>query len=245
MNSPTSLKPPKLLVVMPVFNERESIRHVIGSWMPVLEKNVSNFILLAINDGSTDDSAEILSQLQSHHGSCLEILSRENRGHGQSCMQGYRIAAERGIPFILQIDSDGQSDPQFFPNFWKLRKDYDVIYGKRRRSDGWQRNVASFVLRVLLRVMERVACTDANVPYRLMDTAACDAEYQRIPASVGLANVALAVLLRKNRSLRHGTVPINFPPRYGGEPSVPMSKFLRKGAELFIQLRSLQQHSPP
>jgi dolichol-phosphate mannosyltransferase len=234
-------EPPELLVVLPIYNERESITHVIDGWMPVLREHVGNFVILAINDGSTDDSAKILHGLQEIHGSRLEVLNRENRGHGQTCLEGYRIAVDRGIPYILQIDSDGQSDPRFFPAFWKIRANHDVIYGERRRMDGWQRIVASFTLRSLLGLIEGVDCTDANVPYRLMDTMACREACLAIPDSIDLANVALAVLLKRTRGIRHGTVPIDFPPRHGGEPSVPVTKFLRKGTELFIHLRSLRK----
>ncbi|MEP2777043.1 MAG: glycosyltransferase family 2 protein [Luteolibacter sp.] len=233
---------PELLVVLPVYNERESIRHVIDGWMAVLARSVPEFAILAINDGSTDDSGKILRELQAEYGSRLKVLARGNKGHGQTCLEGYRIAEDRGIPYVLQIDSDGQSDPRFFHDFWVQRNDYDVIYGKRRRLDGWQRIAASLALRTLLRLLEGTDCTDANVPYRLMNTAACRSGFHAIPETIGLANVALAVLLKRDKKLRHGSIPIDFPPRFGGEPSVPMGKFLIKGYELFAQLRHLKHH---
>lgn len=233
---------PELLVVLPVYNERASIRHVIDGWMAVLARDVTDFAILAIDDGSTDDSGEILRELQAEHGPRLELLSRGNKGHGQTCLEGYRSAVERRIPYVLQIDSDGQSDPRFFPDFWAIRKEHDVIYGKRRRLDGWQRKAASLALRTLLRLLENADCTDANVPYRLMDTMACRSGFNAIPPTVGLANVALAVLLKRDGKLRHGWVPIDFPPRFGGEPSVPMGKFMIKGYELFAQLHQLKHH---
>jgi hypothetical protein len=55
-----------------------------------------------------------------------------------------------------------------------------------------------------------------------------------------LANVALAVLLKK-KGMRHGTVPIHFRERYGGEPSVPLSNFGDKALELKQQLKSLMR----
>jgi len=234
---------PELLVVLPVYNERASIGHVMDGWIEILDQHVSDFLILTINDGSTDDTLAILEKLQKKHGDRVEIRSRENRGHGQSCLEGYRVASERGIPFVLQIDSDGQSAPRFFPDFWKIRGQYDVIYGKRNRQDGRQRVIASLALRSLIRLFEKVNCIDANVPYRLMNTRACQSAFDTIPPTINLANIALAVLLQRDQELRHGMVPIDFPPRYGGEPSVPITKFLLKGAELFIQLRALRKIS--
>jgi glycosyltransferase involved in cell wall biosynthesis len=235
------MPPPKLLVALPVYNESDSIRHVIGNWTTMLDATVGDYVILAINDGSTDDSGAILENLQSAHGDRLEVRSRGNRGHGQSCLEAYLVALERAIPYILQIDSDGQSDPRYLSYFWGQREDYDVIYGKRRRLDGPLRSGASLVLRHLLRVLEGVDCVDANVPYRLMNTHACQDAIRSIPPAISLANVALSVLLRRNPKLRHGVIRIDFPPRYGGEPSVPLTRFVLKGCELFAQLRELRK----
>lgn len=221
---------------MPVFNEEEAISQVVRAWFAILDQTVSNFTLLAINDGSTDDTEARLEELRLDLGERVEIHSRPNRGHGQSCIEGYRIALDRNIPFILQIDSDGQSDPQYFPRFWDQRAQFAVIYGKRDRHDGIRRIIASNVLRVLLLLLAKADCVDANVPYRLMDAAPCATAIRGIPGDIFLANIALAVVLKKDSSIRHGCIPIGFPPRAGGEPSVPFSKFAAKGLELFRQL---------
>jgi dolichol-phosphate mannosyltransferase len=228
---------PQLLAVVPIFNEQVATAGVIREWFATLDKHVGNFVLLALDDGSTDRTLEILTTLQCDLGSRLEIVTRANRGHGQTCLEGYRTALDRSIPFILQIDSDGQSDPRHFPDFWKLRDRFDVIYGKRSRRDGMRRIMASAVLKLLLRCAAGVRCVDANVPYRLMDSRACARAIRSIPNDIFLANVALAVALKCDPAVRHGCVPIGFPPRQGGEPSVPFSKFAAKALELFRQLK--------
>jgi dolichol-phosphate mannosyltransferase len=170
----------------------------------------------------------------------MEIRTRENRGHGQTCLEGYRIAVEREIPYVFQFDSDGQCDPQYFFRFWRDRDKYDVIYGKRvHRDDGWRRVLASVVLRSSLLLWSGVNCVDANVPYRLMRTKVLADEVGKINPDFHLANIALAVLLKKNRSIRHGMVPIHFRERYGGEPNVPITKFGEKALELKRQLKHL------
>lgn len=229
---------PELMLVMPVYNEQASVRKVVTEWFHELENWTENFTFLAINDGSKDGTQRILERLREQLGPRMEILSRENRGHGQSCLQGYRIACERAIPWVLQIDSDGQCDPQYFFRFWRDREKFDVIYGCRtRRDDGWRRVVASWVLRGVLLATAGVWCIDANVPYRLMQTRCLPDKLRAIPPDFFLANVGLAVLLRKDPALRHGVVPIRFRERYGGEPSVRLGKFGSKAMELVMQLR--------
>ncbi|WP_395750212.1 glycosyltransferase family 2 protein [Prosthecobacter sp.] len=235
-----SSDPPELLVVMPVYNESASVRKVVNEWFTEIENWTGKFVFLAINDGSTDGTGDILLQLRGKFGERLEIVDRENRGHGQSCLQGYRLAIERGIPFIFQLDSDGQCDPQYFFRFWRDRNKFDVIYGvRKRRDDGWRRVIASMVLRLTLLVFTRVNCADANVPYRLMRTAACADTINRIHAQFFLANVGLTVLLRHQPGIMEGLVPIRFRERYGGEPSVPLGKFATRAVEMVRQLRDL------
>jgi glycosyltransferase involved in cell wall biosynthesis len=225
---------------MPVFNEQASVRKVVQEWIAEIENWTENFLFLAIDDGSTDDTRVILERLRAKHGNRLEILSRENRGHGQSCLQGYRIAAERNAAFVMQIDSDGQCDPQYFFKLWRIREHYDVIYGVRaRRDDGIKRVVASRVLQLVVFAVTGAWCADGNVPYRLMNTRAIEPFLDRIPSDFFLANVGLAAVLRKQPGMRHGAVPIHFRERYGGEPSVPLSKFGGRASQLIRQLRGV------
>jgi len=232
--------PPQLLVVLPVFNEEESIRAVVRPWFEALEKVVEDFVMLVIDDGSTDRTPHLLDALCAELGPRFEWRSRENRGHGQTCLEGYREAIAREIPSILQIDSDGQCDSAYFVEFWKLRDEYDVIYGRRTRQDGVRRVIASAILRLSLLLGFRVNCIDANVPYRLMDTRACRAAIDEIPPEFHLVNIALAVGLRRRKEIRQGVVPIIFRERIGGEPSVPFSKFAVRAFELFRQLRGAE-----
>ncbi len=230
---------PDLLVVMPVFNEEASIGTVVDQWFRELDSAVGTFTLLVVDDGSSDSTSAKLAGLKELLGERLETIHRENRGHGQTCMQGYRIAVERNIPFVFQIDSDGQCDPAYFRGFWDIRHDLDVIYGKRTREDGFHRQLASLILRTFLLVFFRTWCVDANVPYRLMRTDTCAKVFGRIPKDLFLANVGLSVLLRQEPGIREATVPIRFMERIGGEPSVPLSRFAAKAIELFLQLRTV------
>ncbi len=224
---------------MPVYNEQASVKKVVTEWFNEIGNWTEHFHFLIINDGSKDDTQSILERLRDKLGPQLEIIHRSNRGHGQSCLEGYRLAMERGIPYVFQLDSDGQCDPQYFFRFWRERERNDVIYGIRKRDDGFRRIVASFILRALLLLFCRVNCVDANVPYRLMRTSTCGPVISRISADFFLCNVALAVLLRRSPNIRHGKVRIRFRERYGGEPSVPLSKFATRASELIKQLRTI------
>jgi dolichol-phosphate mannosyltransferase len=240
-SSSMATNPVDLIIIMPVYNEQASVRKVVMEWFQEVENWTENFVFLAIDDGSKDRTPQILARLRDQLGSRLEIHTHTNRGHGQSCVAGYRLALQRRTTFVLQIDSDGQCDPQYFFRFWRMREQSDVIYGKRgRREDGWRRVVASFILKWTLFIFAHVLCVDANVPYRLMRTEKLASVLAKIPEDFFLANVALAVLLRRQPGIRHHAIPIRFRERYGGEPSVALGKFGEKARELIAQVRRLQ-----
>jgi dolichol-phosphate mannosyltransferase len=229
--------PRELLVVMPVFNEEACVEGVLDEWGKELDASGINYGLLLVDDGSSDGTRAVLEcWKRKRDDDRIEIVSRANRGHGQTCLEGYRRACRSGGLWVLQIDSDGQCDPAFFRALWELRDGHDVVYGHRtKRGDGWKRALASVLVRVVVRLGSGVNCTDANVPYRLMSTARLLPLVDTIPAGFDLANIALAVQL-KRAGWREAVVPIVFRPRAGGEPSVPLIRFAGKALELFGQL---------
>lgn len=235
----------ELAVVIPVFNEQASVRKVVLEWVAEIENWTESFQVIAIDDGSTDDSARILRRLAEQLGDRIDVVTQANAGHGQACLRGYREACARGSQFILQIDSDGQCDPQYFFRFWRMRHEYPVIFGRRtHRDDGFRRVIATHILRLWLLVFARVWCIDPNVPYRLLRREVLESAIGIIPPRFDLANVALSVVLERSRHVRCAAVPIRFRERYGGEPTIPISRFADKAATLRRQLRALPAEIP-
>lgn len=230
----------ELLVVIPVYNEERSVGLVLEEWAGELGRCGIDYGVLFLDDGSTDATPEVLSNWKRGHPStCVEIMRHTNQGHGQTCILGYRIACERKVPWVFQIDSDGQCDPAFFARMWVTRGGYEVVYGYRaKRKDGLKRILASVLVKAVVRVSAGVECIDANVPYRLMRTEYLRPLLDSIPPEFDLANIALATQIRR-AGWREVAVPIVFRPRTGGEPSVPLAKFAQKALQLFLQLKLL------
>lgn len=209
----------ELCIVFPVFNEGAYASKVVVDWFEEVHKKTKDFTMLCLDDGSSDDTSDILKGLKTEMGDRLEYLHHENRGHGQTCLEGYREACRRKIPYVLQIDSDGQCLPQHFPEFWDQRERFDVVCGFReQRQDGFDRKIISTILSMSLRIH---GChhPDANVPYRLMKTEKLEVLLSKIPANFHLANVALSLLLEKSGKSHH-FIPIDFPVR--NKPKAPI-----------------------
>lgn len=91
---------PQLLVVLPVYNEQAAIEAVVSQWFGMLDQQVDDFVMLVIDDGSEDSTMDLLERLCDDLGPRLEVRSRPNRGHGQTCVEGYREAVLRCVPYL-------------------------------------------------------------------------------------------------------------------------------------------------
>ncbi len=230
-----------LWIVMPVFNEEGALPAVMEEWLSVLHTlsglraTAPGFTFCALNDGSKDRSGAILDDLAGNHPE-VRVVHKPNTGHGQSCVTGYRLAVDQGADWILQIDSDGQCDPRFFPAFWQDRGSHPVQYGYRRtRDDGYRRFLISRIVSLVTWIATGVWVKDPNVPYRLMHRSTLEPILDSIPPDFHLANILVAVLQQKRSGIRWRT--IHFRNRTAGTPSVKVYMFSRHGWKLFRQLR--------
>src|SRR6185295_3880711 len=110
-----------LWVIAPAHNEEEALPHVVSEWMSVLRTLSADFTFCVIDDGSNDRSTAVLNQLNLEYPE-LRIERVANTGHGGACLHGYHLALRERAQWVLQIDSDGQCDPHYFPDVWKQRE---------------------------------------------------------------------------------------------------------------------------
>ena len=228
-----------LLVVMPVYNEQEAISQVISDWFAALDACKIRYALMVVDDGSRDQTPSVLQGLQEQWGLKLEVVRQKNAGHGQAILNGYQLAAQREVPWIFQIDSDGQCDPQYFPGLWNVRAGYDFVCGYRtRRDDGFSRLMISQVLRLVVFVLSGVNCKDANMPYRLMRTVAFAPLIEKIPSTCFFTNVCLSILAIQ-AGLKYKYLPMRFLARQAGESTVPLRKLGKNALTLCRNVREL------
>ena len=100
------MEEPLILIVMPVYNTGQYLTRAINS---ILNQTYTNFSFLIIDDGSTDNSLEILN---SYSDSRMKIWTQNNSGPGVAMNRGIDFAYEEGIPYIARMDSDDISLPR-------------------------------------------------------------------------------------------------------------------------------------
>lgn len=213
----------KLFIVIPAYNEQENIEDIVRKWYPNVLLGAEGSRLVVIDDGSKDSTGEKLESLKAEFP-LLDVQHKQNSGHGPSILFGYKYAIDKGADFIFQTDSDGQTEPGEFPEFWENRKKYEMIIGYRKeRGDGLGRLVVTRVLRFLIFLTFHVYVKDANTPFRLMKASVLEKEIKYIPKDYFLTNVLISVIFTK-REYRMKYLPITFRPRQGGTNSIDLRK---------------------
>jgi glycosyltransferase involved in cell wall biosynthesis len=158
----------KLSVVMPVYNERMTLREMIARVMSV---NV-DLELICVDDGSTDGSADILTEVQQKHANLRVFRQPCNAGKGAALRRGIQEA--RGEVLIIQ-DADMEYDPSEYPILLEplLQGKADVVYGSRfmggrphRVLYFWHR-VGNWFLTLLSNAFTNLNLTDMETCYKV------------------------------------------------------------------------------
>jgi glycosyltransferase involved in cell wall biosynthesis len=221
-----------LYIVMPAYNEGAAIEDTIRQWYPVVEKAGAGSRLVIVNDGSTDNTYEVMMKLQANYPQ-LVPLHKSNTGHGPTCLYAYQYAMSTNADYIFQTDSDGQTKATEFWTFWEKRKEADFIIGNRRtRKDGLSRVVVAKVLKWILLLFFGTSVKDANTPFRLMKAERLKPMLDLIPSDFFLSNVMISVMVIKRKE-RHLWLPVSFTARQQGHNSINMGKIIRIGIKAF------------
>jgi len=160
------LKDPLLSVVMPVYNERDTIEEMIGRVMAVPGIRME---LIVVDDGSKDGTSALLDDLQKRHG--FKLIHKENGGKGSALRRGFQEIT--GDLVVIQ-DADMEYSPEEFPDLIELicQGRADVVYGSRflgrRRVFLFTHYLGNCLLTFLTNVLYNTILTDMETCYKAM-----------------------------------------------------------------------------
>ncbi|KLU14090.1 MULTISPECIES: undecaprenyl-phosphate 4-deoxy-4-formamido-L-arabinose transferase [Xenorhabdus] len=140
----------KVSVVIPVYNEEESLPQLLERTLAACQKLEQKYELILVDDGSHDSSVEILTQTaESPENHVIAILLNRNYGQHSAIMAGFHQADG---DLIITLDADLQNPPEEIPRLVKTAEEgYDVV-GTRRlhRQDSWFRKTASKIINAMI-----------------------------------------------------------------------------------------------
>ncbi|MBE9182379.1 glycosyltransferase family 2 protein [Oculatella sp. LEGE 06141] len=122
---------PDLSIVVPIYNEAESLPHLLSAITTNLDATKLTYEIICVDDGSTDGSADILRQQAQSHPYLRAVLLRRNYGQTPAMSAGFNYACGR---VIITLDGDLQNDPTDIPRLLaKLDEGYDLVSGWRKQ----------------------------------------------------------------------------------------------------------------
>ncbi|RAV30070.1 glycosyltransferase family 2 protein [Sinomicrobium soli] len=150
-------------IVIPLLNERESLRELHDWIAAVMQSGRFSYEILFIDDGSTDGSWDIISELSAGNDAVRGIRFFRNYGKSQALHAGFRVA--RGA-VVITMDADLQDNPEEIPELYRLvtEEGYDLVSGwkKKRYDDILTKNIPSKLFNWAARKTSGVKLHDFN-----------------------------------------------------------------------------------
>jgi glycosyltransferase involved in cell wall biosynthesis len=186
----------QLSVVVPAFNEENSIPELVEDILSYVLPQVSALELVFVDDGSTDKTGEMLDHIAATNP-LVRVIHQSNAGHGPALVAGLRAA--RGDNLLL-LDADREIDLNDFRMLWQIFQRYDAVLGDRTlRYAGPLRYVVSGSLRCVVYALFGVTLRDVNAPFKLLRADVWHEASRLIDAQNAIPSVLLAIYLLKGR----------------------------------------------
>lgn len=123
---------PEISIVIPLYNESKTLPHLISRLNGVIDKSDFSIEVVLVNDGSTDNTAELIQQVALIDCNYSGILLARNYGHQIALSAG--LSAARGTEAVFIIDGDLQDPPELLHEFYnKFKEGNDVVYAIRKK----------------------------------------------------------------------------------------------------------------
>ncbi|MBE9113895.1 glycosyltransferase family 2 protein [Nodosilinea sp. LEGE 07298] len=152
--------PVEISVVVPIYNEYESLPALVGAIAHVLDGMGRSYEILGVDDGSTDGSSDRLRELTQPYPHLVAVLLRRNYGQTAAMAAGFKYA-RGGI--VVTLDGDLQNDPADIPRLIdRLDEGYDLVSGwrKDRQDNTLTRLIPSKIANWLIAGVTGVALHD-------------------------------------------------------------------------------------
>ncbi|MBA4420004.1 MAG: hypothetical protein C0391_02540 [Anaerolinea sp.] len=205
-----------LTVVIPAYNEAAALPITLPA---VLEYcKARHWKLIVVNDGSSDNSAEILAEFEDQPR--LKVIHHKvNRGYGGALKTGL-MAVE--TDFAISFDADGQHNLSDIDRLFNeiLGQDADMVVGSRIRSkySHWYREFGKWIIRRVAGMMMPMPLRDLNSGFKLYRTSLVQQYIPLCPDSMAFSDVITLIFL--NQRCKVIELPIEVHPRGSGSSKI-------------------------
>lgn len=222
-------------VIVPVYNEEESISNVIKDLLEVLHKSNLTFEIVAVDDGSTDNSPQILNNIDG----ITYIRHSRNIGYGGALKTGIKSA--KGDVIVI-IDCDGTYPIEVIPELIKHLVKYDMVVGARDKSDEnipLIRKPIKLILGKLANYLSETDIPDLNSGFRAFKKSIALRFYKMLPSGFSFTTTITLAMHCNGYNVKY--IPIKYGKRKGKSKFGPIKDTIN-----FIQLmgRTIMYFNP-
>ena len=152
-----------LSIVIPLFNEDESLPELAAWIVRVVDAHQFTYEIIMIDDGSTDDSWNVIQRLRKENSNIRGIKFQRNYGKSAALNEGFKAAQGE---VIITMDADMQDSPDEIPELRKMiiEGNYDIVSGwkKKRYDNTLTKNIPSKLFNAAARRMSKIKLHDFN-----------------------------------------------------------------------------------
>ncbi|MFZ5452217.1 MAG: glycosyltransferase [Thermodesulfobacteriota bacterium] len=227
---------PYISVIIPVFNEEDNLEELGARLIRTLTAMGQTFEIILVDDGSSDRSWELLTQLHRQHPQNIRALQfNRNFGQHQAIFAGFRAA--RG-QVMVTLDADLQNPPEEIPKLVaKIEEGFDTVGGWREnRQDSFFRKFPSFLINQVMSQVTGVKLRDYGCMLRAYRREVVDSINQCQESSSFIP--ALANLF----SRRVAEIPVGHAEREGGTSKYGLLKLLRLNVDFMTGFSNFPIH---
>ena len=204
----------KVSVIIPVFNEVESIKELYAQLKKGLEE-YTPYEIIFVDDGSSDGSVETIKKLSEIDNSIIFIQFHRNYGKSAALSEGFKYANGN---YVVTMDADLQDDPSEIKNLInKLEEGYDLVSGwKKDRKDPLSKRLPSKLFNFVTRIVTGVRIHDFNCGLKIYKKAVVKTlelyggRHRYIPAMAGQKKFKVTEIIVNHRPRIYGET------KYGG-----------------------------
>jgi|TARA_B100001964_G_scaffold104398_1_gene116626 glycosyltransferase involved in cell wall biosynthesis len=204
----------KISVVIPVYNEVESVEQLYKELIKVLS-SFDSYQIIFVDDGSSDGSVNVIKKIVKNDKNTKIIQFHRNYGKSAALGEGFKNADGE---YIVTMDADLQDDPKEVPNLIaKLEEGFDLVSGwKKDRKDPLSKKIPSKFFNFITRLFTGVKIHDFNCGLKIYRQSVVKTleiyggRHRYIPALAGYKNFKVTEIIVNHRPRLYGET------KYGG-----------------------------
>lgn len=215
------MKNPKILLIIPAYNEEANILRVYNNIVSYNKKANNKLDVVFINDGSKDNTENILLENNINHVKLIQ-----NLGIGGAVQTGYKYAIENNYDIAIQFDGDGQHDINYVEDLIKpiLEEDVDMTIGSRFIDSSSSDFKSSGMRRLGIKVISFCICIrtgkkiyDTTSGFRAVNKKVLDSFAVHYPLEYPEPISSVDILLK---DMKIKEVPVSMNERIAGKSSI-------------------------